>query len=40
MNLLVLLCLPLITLAGITSFWDMTPIGQGVLDCLFETGYL
>lgn len=40
-NLLFLLvCLPLMSLAGITSFWDMSPIGQDVLDCLTETGYL
>ena len=38
--LILLLCLPMMSLAGITSFWDMSPIGQDILDCLNETGYL
>jgi hypothetical protein len=38
--LVLLLCLPLLARAAITSFWDMSPIGQDTLHCLHRSGYL
>jgi hypothetical protein len=35
-----LLCLLPLAMAGITSFWDMTPIGPDLIHCLASTGYL